>query len=139
MEALLKEDGVLLSKSTVYHYMKELGLRSIVRQKKKYKYVSGDKPFKIAENLLKQNFNVEKRNTKWCMDFTYVYFDHHKRYNCTVIDLHDRRVVASLSSRKINAQLAIDTVTEALKREHLKGGVQERPTTTHQRKDISTR
>lgn len=40
------------------------------------------------------------------------------RYNCTIIDLYDRSVVASVNSNYINTDLAIETLTMALNQEH---------------------
>ena len=35
---------------------------------------------------------------KWCTDFTYLFLENHEvRYNCTIIDLHDRSVVAGIT------------------------------------------
>ena len=39
------------------------------------------------------------------------------RYNCTIIDLFDRSVVASANSNYINAELAINTLSKAIKAE----------------------
>ena len=59
-------------------------------------------------------------NSKWCMDFTYIYYGGKKtRYNCTVIDLYSRKVVASVCGNRIDTQLAINTVEAALR--HCKG------------------
>ena len=91
----------------------ELGLRSIVRPKKPgYKY---GKPHKIFDNKLKQNFTAETVNQKWCTDFTYLFLaDHEVRYNCTIIDLYDRSVIASITDRSITSDLAIRTLQKAL-------------------------
>lgn len=112
---MLKNKGIQLSPHTVHNYMnKELGLKSVTR-KARYHYVKGSEAFFIFDNLLKQEFKADARNQKWCVDFTYIYFaDHKKRYNCTIIDLYDRRVVASVCSNRINAKLAIDTLSKAL-------------------------
>ena len=73
---------------------------------------------KIFDNLLKQDFSVDAKNKVWCTDFTYMRApDGRFRYNCTIIDLYDRSVVASLNSKYINTRLAIDTLTEALRKE----------------------
>ncbi len=104
----------MLSKTTVHKYMnKELQLRSIVRRKKpEYKH---GKPHRIFENKLNQQFHSEKINQKWCTDFTYLYLSNGDvRYNCTIIDLYDRSVVASLSDRHITADLAIRTLKKAI-------------------------
>lgn len=92
---------------------KDLGLYSIVRRKKP-NYIRGKK-HKIHDNLLKQDFTATTINEKWCTDFTYLFLaDGRKRYNCSIIDLYDRSVVASLNSKRIDSQLAIDTLNKAI-------------------------
>lgn len=67
-------------------------------------------------NLLQQNFQAEERNQKWATDFTYLFLnDGKKRYNCSIIDLYDRSVVASITDRNITSDLAIRTLQKALK------------------------
>ena len=91
----------------------ELGLRSIVRLKKPG-YEPG-KPHKVFENKLKQDFTADEINRKWCTDFTYLFLANHDvRYNCTIIDLHDRSVIASITDRNITSDLAIRTLQKAL-------------------------
>lgn len=91
----------------------ELGLRSIVRPKKPdYGHT---KPHKVFENKIKQDFTADTVNQKWCTDFTYLFLDDHEvRYNCTIIDLHDRSVVASITDCHITSDLAIRTLQKAL-------------------------
>lgn len=115
MKDLLANEGICLSALTVHRYMnQELGLKSVTR-KPRYHYVKGPEGDEVFENLLQQDFKALKRNEKWCIDFTYVYFGNHmKRYNCTIIDLYDRRVVASVCGSHINTQLAKDTLQKAL-------------------------
>ena len=73
-----------------------MGLKSIVRRRKPG-YTKGH-PYKLFRNILEQDFTCDEINTKWCTDFTYLYLsDGSKRYNCTIIDLHDRSVVASIT------------------------------------------
>ncbi len=124
MHQLLRGRKIHLSVQTVRKYMNvELGLKSVTRKKKKH-YHKGPEAYFIFENLLKQDFNADKGNIRWCIDFTYLFFGrHNKRYNCTIIDLHDRRVAASVSGNRINAKLAVETVKKALKRSGVKGGM----------------
>ena len=91
----------------------ELKLYSITRKRKpNYEY---GKPHKVFENVLKQNFQAEGINQKWCTDFTYLFLtDGTKRFNCTIIDLHDRSVVASITDRYITADLAKRTLQKAI-------------------------
>lgn len=43
-------------------------------------------------------------NQKWCTEFTYLFLtDGSKRYNCTIIDLHDRSVIVKEKGEQNNA------------------------------------
>jgi transposase InsO family protein len=124
MRVFLSRKKIYLSPATVHKYMnKELKLFSVARRKKP-NYRKG-KAHKVFPNLLQQDFSADKINAKWCTDFTYLYLaDGRKRYNCTIIDLHDRSVVASLNGMEITSDLAIRTVKKALSaqpaiREHI--------------------
>lgn len=114
MQVYLERKGFCLSLPTVHKYMNtELGLKSIVRPKKPG-YVHG-KPHKVFENKLNQNFHADAINQKWCTDFTYLFLKSGEvRYNCTIIDLHDRSVVASITDCHITSDLAIRTLQKAL-------------------------
>ena len=90
-----------------------MGLKSIVRRRKPG-YTKGH-PYKLFRNILEQDFTCDEINTKCCTDFTYLYLsDGSKRYNCTIIDLHDRSVVASITDRNITSELAIRTLRKAI-------------------------
>ena len=113
MKELLVSKGVSHSKPTVYKYMKELGLRSVTR-KKKPAYFKGT-AHKTFPNHLNRNFGASNPNKVWCTDFTYMNLSNgSKRYNCTIIDLYDRSVVATLNGKEITAELAINTPKRAL-------------------------
>ena len=114
MRVYLERKNICLSALTVHKYMnKELGLQAIVRRKKP-DYRKG-KTHKVFDNLIKQNFRAEHINQKWATDFTYLFLPGGEtRYNCTVIDLYDRSVVASITDRSITSDLAIRTVRKAM-------------------------
>ena len=114
MAVYLSRRGYNYRPTNIHKYMNvEMGLRSIVRPKKP-DYEHG-KPHKVFENRLEQNFTAEKPNQKWCTDFTYLFLKNHEvRYNCSIIDLHDRSVVASITDRHITSDLAIRTLKKAL-------------------------
>lgn len=114
MRVFLARKRIILSKTTVHKYMnKELLLHCVCRRKKPG-YRKGHK-HKIFPNILSQNFEVEKPNQVWCTDFTYLYLSNGSvRYNCSIIDLHDRSIVASENGRWITSELAIATIEKAL-------------------------
>ena len=114
IRVFLERKNIKLSNPTVHKYMnKELNLFAIVR-KKKPNYEKGT-AHKIFDNLIKQEFKADEINSKWCTDFTYLFLtDGSKRYNCSILDLHDRSIVASITDKHITSDLAIRTVQKAL-------------------------
>ncbi len=110
----LKRSGIHYSPTTIHKYMNiQLRLRSIVRPKKP-EYQTG-KPHKVFANLLAQDFRAAASNQKWCTDFTYLFLKGGEvRYNCTIMDLYDRSVIASITDRHITSDLAIRTLGKAL-------------------------
>ena len=122
MVIFLRRRGIRLSRTTVLKYMRELKLRSVVIPKKS-RYRKGD-CYKKFNNLLKQDFTAIRPNEKWCTDFTYLNLsDGAKRYNCSIIDLYDKSVLATLNSKRIDAELAIQTLQIALDRNPVKGKI----------------
>ena len=90
-----------------------LGLKSVVRPKKPA-YQHGE-AHKVFENKLKQDFCANGINQKWGTDFTYLFLSNGEvRYNCAVLDLHDRSIAASITNRSITSDLAIRTLQKAL-------------------------
>ena len=122
MVIFLRRRGIRLSRTTVLKYMRELKLRSVVIPKKS-RYRKGD-CYKKFNNLLKQDFTAIRPNEKWCTDFTYLNLsDGAKRYNCSIIDLYDKSVLATLNSKRIDEELAIQTLQIALDRNPVKGKI----------------
>ena len=113
MRNYLVLENVIYSYTTIFKYMHELGLQSIVRRKKP-EYKKG-KANKVFPNLVNREFNVTEPNKVWCTDFTYMPRPNGSmRYNCSIIDLFDRSAVATLNGSNITAELAIATLQKAL-------------------------
>ena len=109
----LRLQGIPLSDNTVYSYMKQMGIKAIIMCKKP-DYVHGVK-HRLYDNLINQEFKASAPNQKWCTDFTYLKLnDGRKRYNCSIIDLFDRSIVATLNGKSITSKLAINTIEIAL-------------------------
>lgn len=117
MQQLLANKGISLSVQTVRKYMNvELGLKSVTR-KARYHYVKGSGAYETAEDLVRREFRAARQNEVWCIDFTYLHLaDHRVRYNCSIIDLFDRRIVSSVNGNRIDTKLAIKAVKEAIRR-----------------------
>lgn len=58
------------------------------------------------------------------MDFAYLYIQSGKvRYNCSIIDLYDRSIVASVNGEHITTELAITTLKTAISHHKPKKGL----------------
>lgn len=90
---------------------------------KKPRYHKGD-CYKKFDNLIKQDFTASGPNEKWCTDFTYLQLaDGAKRYNCSIIDLYDKSILATMNSKRIDADLAIQTLQSALENQSVPEGL----------------
>lgn len=113
IKELDRDNQLDCSKNTIHRYMKEIGLKSIII-KRKPKYEKGHCHKKFP-NIIDRDFSASKPNQKWCTDFTYLHLTNgSKRYNCSILDLHDRSIVATLNGKEITTQLAINTLKIAL-------------------------
>jgi len=123
MRIFLARKGIVLSEKTVHKYMnKDLKLYAITGKTGGLR--TTDTNAKIFPNLVHRRFHVSCKNIIWCTDFTYIPLSNGcKRYNCTIIDLYDRSVVASINSKYLNTDLAIRTVTAALNKEKPASGL----------------
>ena len=125
MTVLLKNKGISISGPTCHKYMNtELKLFSVTRRHKPG-YHKGT-AHKVFENLLKQNFAAAMPDKIWCTDFTYIPLSNGSmRYNCTILDLYDRSVIASVQGRNITAELGKKTLEAAISQHPwvLKNGV----------------
>ena len=114
MVALLKSKGIKISPTTCHKYMKCVPKLFYVTRKHQSGYHKWT-VHKVYDNLLKRQFTVDYPDKSWCTDFTYIPLsDGSMRYSCTIIDLYDRSVIASVNGKKITAALAIETLSKAI-------------------------
>lgn len=109
-----------VSPATVARRMQALKL--VARPKRKYVHTTdSDHELKVSPNLLDRNFAVEKVNTVWVSDITYINTDDGWRYLTVVLDLADRAVVGWTLSQTMHAHC---TVIAALKQAIQRRGIQ---------------
>jgi len=94
----LRKKNIKSSKSTVARRMESL--RIYARAPRKFvNTTDSNHEYKIADNLLDRKFDVQRPNTVWVSDITYVRVKDKWMYLTTMIDLADRMIVGwSLSS-----------------------------------------
>ncbi len=93
--------------------MKEAGVQ--VKYRKKYKVTTNSNHKQpVYENLLNREFAVEKPDTVYAGDITYVWTQEGWLYLAVVIDLYSRKVVGWSMSSRMKAQLVCDALQMAL-------------------------
>ncbi|WP_317170681.1 IS3 family transposase, partial [Sphingobacterium litopenaei] len=85
----LRKKGILINHKTVLKLMVELGIRSIIRKKRKYNSYKGEQG-KIAPNILKREFKAEKPQQKWVTDVTEFRVGDKKLYLSPIMDLYNQ-------------------------------------------------
>ena len=98
----------------VHRIMKKLGIRSVIRRKKK-KYISST-PEAVADNKLGRDFYASAPNEKWVTDVTEfkVPGEQKKLYLSAIIDLYDRYPVAYVISTRNDNNLVFKTFDKAI-------------------------
>lgn len=70
----------------------------------------------VAPNLLGRNFTTDEPNRVWLADITYIPTTEGWLYLAGLLDLYTRRVVGCAMSRRINAELTLSALGQALDR-----------------------
>lgn len=108
----LKSEGIPVGRSRAGTLMKKAELEA--QKKKRYK-VTTDSNHKlpVAPNLLDRNFDVEKTDTVWCGDITYLLTKEGWSYLAVVIDLASKKIVGWSLGIRMKRQLVIDALSAA--------------------------
>lgn len=114
---LKRQTNQAINHKRVYRLMKIAGIQSVIRRKKKKKYVKST-PEQIAENLLNREFVAENPNEKWLTDVTeFKYGNGQKAYLSAILDLHDKSIVSYVLGHSNNNRLVFETLDLALQAE----------------------
>jgi putative transposase len=109
----LREDGHRVSRKRVARLMRELGLEG--RRKRRFRATTDSQHrFPVAPNLLMRDFDVEAPNTAWVTDITYLATVEGWLYLVVILDLFSRRVVGYAMSERIDRELVLEALREAL-------------------------
>lgn len=97
----------------IYRLMKLLGLKSVIRKKKK-RYIKST-PQHVAENVLNRKFESDKPNLKWVTDVTEFKYGHDKKaYLSAILDLYDNSIIAYVLGHRNDNPLVFKTLDIAL-------------------------
>ena len=93
--------------------MKEANVIAI-RPRKKHHYTEHERLHRLADNLLKRQFNPDTLNTHYVGDITYVRTYEGWTYLAAVMDLANREIVGWACSQRADANLAITALDRAI-------------------------
>ena len=108
----LKDEGYPVGRYKARRMMRELGLKAKATRRYKVTTDSGHS-FPIAPNLLNRKFNVDKPNTVWTTDITYVWTLEGWLYLAIVLDLYSRQIVGWAIDKRMKKQLTLDALAMA--------------------------
>jgi transposase InsO family protein len=118
----LKKKGVAVCENTVAKLMSHAGIRSIRVKKFKVKTTDSKHEMPVADNILEREFSVEKPNSVWVGDITYISTLEGTLYLAGVIDLFSRCVVGYSMAEHMRAELVCSAMEMALaQRNHPEG------------------
>jgi len=110
----LKQEGLpKLGRCTVERLMRKLGIQGVWRGKGKITTKQRDDQDKPAD-LVKRNFTADAPNKLWVADFTYIKTKTGWVYTAFVIDVFKRVIVGWKVSNRMDTQLVLDALNQAL-------------------------
>lgn len=116
VHAQLRREGWAVNHKLVYKLMKQLGLKSKVRAKKKYNSYKGTVSH-IANNVLDRCFTPDEPNTVWVSDVTEFRVVGTKVYLSPIMDLCDRSIVSYSISTSPNTAFTSQSLRDAIAQE----------------------
>ena len=117
----LLREGHSVARCTVERLMRAMGLAGVIRSKTKRTTVP-DKAAPCPLDHVNRQFRVERPNTLWVSDFTYVATWQGFVYVAFVIDAYARRIVGWRVSRTAHAGFVLDALEQALHNRRPVGG-----------------
>ena len=113
VHAELREDGTRVSRKRVARLMRQAELRG--KGKRKHRATTRSKTSRpVAENVLDRKFTVERPDTVWASDLTYLWTLEGWLYLAVVLDLYSRRVVGWAMGERLTEDLALNALEMAL-------------------------
>lgn len=116
----LENQGIYRNPKTVLRVMRKYGLLSEIRRRRKWKQL-GQQVHKY-ENLLNRDFHVDKPNSKWVTDISYIHTGQGVLYLSMIRDLYDNSIVAYKTATTQTVNLVLDTIRLAVKNEKVVAG-----------------
>jgi len=114
IHAILKRQGRNCSRRRVARIMKNNGIKAKTKRKWKTTTKATKDPSRIAPNLINQKFVAKEKNSVWVSDITYIKTNEGWLYLAATLDLYSRRVIGLSMDRRMNADLVVRSLNQAV-------------------------
>jgi len=116
-KSMLEQTGWVINHKKIIRIMKKYNLK--VRYKDVFKANWAKKHIEenVKPNLLKRNFKAEYENKKWVTDITYLIYNRKRAYLSSIMDLNTRNIISYKISYKLDNELVISTLNEAISKQ----------------------
>lgn len=118
----LKKQGEKCSRRRIAKLMREEGIQAKMR-KKWTRTTRSDERAEPSANHLNQNFIVEEPDRVWVSDITYVWTEEGWLYVAIVMDLFSRKIVGLCMGERLQAELVLKALKQAIFRRGIKEGL----------------
>ena len=115
--------GIQCCRNTVAKCMRKAGIQANRRTKSRVLTTDSNHNHPIAPNLLGQKFATETLNQIWLTDITYIPTEEGFTYLAAFVDLHSRKIVGWKTSRRIDSDLVVAALDQALALRSPKAGL----------------
>lgn len=112
----LECEGWKVNYKKVLRLMQVMGIRSIIRRKRKSKPQGDGLVPRVAENLLQRDFTAEVPDRKWVTDVTQYAVGDTWLYLSAIKDLCTKEIVAYQMSFRNDTKLVLETFKQAFKK-----------------------
>ena len=119
---LKRKRGVTVNKKTILRIMRKYGLRALIWRGFKVKTTDSDHPHGYARNLL-PGLTITGVNEVWVTDITYIRIATGFVYLAAIMDLYSRKVVGWAISKKIDAELCLTALDDAIEKRNPRAGL----------------
>jgi len=118
----LNRQNIACSENRVARRMRINGIKA--KTKKCFKVTTNSKHnHPVAENLLDQNFNVQRPNQVWASDITYIWTREGWMYLAVILDLFGRHIVGWAMDNHLGQELVVNALKQAIGRRRPPKGV----------------
>jgi putative transposase len=119
IHAALRQQGVFCSRKRIARLMRQAGLHSRRRPKRRMRTTDSRHHRPVAPNLLKQDFSANAPNEKWVGDMLGIWTDEGWLYLAALLDTYSRFIVGWAMSVYRDEALVTDALCMALVQRHI--------------------